>query len=111
MLDLRTSLGLRIEELRTALQMSREQLAERVGVDARQIANYELYGSWPDPDTLAHLIDGLGVEIRELFDFTDNRRCPLASFETRLANRKRRSDQTSIRRKYRTPQLPNADPT
>lgn len=72
--------------------MSREQLAERVGIDARQIANYELYGAWPEPETLVDLIDGLGVQIHDLFDFTEERKCPLMPFQERLANRRQRSD-------------------
>jgi transcriptional regulator with XRE-family HTH domain len=90
-LDLRVSLGLRIEELRTALHLSREELAARVGVDARQIANYELYGAWPEPENIVDLIRGLRVEIHDVFDFTENRKCPRLSFEERLANRKLRS--------------------
>lgn len=91
MLDLRVSLGLRIEELRNSLHLSREQLAARVGIDARQIANYELYGTWPEPEKLVDLIGGFGIEIQDLFDFTENRKCPRVSFEQRLADRKQRS--------------------
>ena len=91
MLDLRVLLGLRIEELRTSLRLSREQLAERSGIDARQIANYELYGSWPEPEKLLKLTRGFGVEIHDLFDFTENRKCPRISFKERLANRRQRS--------------------
>ncbi len=92
MLDLKVSLGLRIEELRNSLRLSREELAKFAGVDARQIANYELYGAWPKPETLAKLVDGLGVEIHDLFDFTETRKRPLVPFQERLANRGQRSD-------------------
>lgn len=102
MLDLRVSLGLRIQELRNSLNLSREQLAERVGIDARQIANYELYGAWPEPETLVNLIKGLGVEIHDLFDFTDTRKHPVISFEERLANRGQRSDRGLTRRSSST---------
>jgi transcriptional regulator with XRE-family HTH domain len=85
------SLGLRIEELRNSLHLSREQLAERVGMDARQIANYELYGAWPDPEKLVDLVGGFGIDIHDLFDFTENRKLPRLSFEQRLAERRQRS--------------------
>ena len=91
MLDLRELLGLRIEELRTSLHLSREQLAERVGVDARQIANYELYGAWPEPEKIVDLVRGFGVEVHDLFDFSEHRKCPRVSFDQRLADRKQRS--------------------
>jgi len=89
--DLRILLGLRIEEIRNSLHMSREQLAMRVGIDARQIANYELYGAWPEPETLAALVVVFGIEIHDLFDFTQARKCPLLSLDDRLANRKLRA--------------------
>jgi transcriptional regulator with XRE-family HTH domain len=85
------SLGLRIEELRNSLHLSREQLAERTGIDARQIANYELYGAWPEPEKLIALIGGFGIEIHDLFDFTENRKCLRLSFEQRLAERRQRA--------------------
>jgi len=97
-LDLKVSLGLRIEELRNSLHMSREELAKFAGVDARQIANYELYGAWPKPETLVKLIGGLGVEIQDLFDFTETRKRPLVSFQERLVNRAQRSDRGVTRR-------------
>ena len=98
MLDLRVSLGLRIEELRNSLHLSRERLAENTGIDARQIASYELYGAWPDPENLANLLRGLNVEVHELFDFTETRKCPRMSFEQRLANRRERSGRGPSRR-------------
>jgi transcriptional regulator with XRE-family HTH domain len=97
--NLRVSLGLRIEELRNSLRLSRDELAKRTGVDARQIANYELYGAWPLPETLSKLIDGLGIEIHDLFDFTDTRKRCFVSFQERLANRGQRSDRGLARRK------------
>lgn len=96
--DLRVLLGLRIEELRDSLHLSRERLAEETGIDARQIASYELYGAWPDPENLMKLLRGLNVEIHELFDFTETRKCPRMSFEQRLANRKERSGRGPVRR-------------
>ncbi len=95
--NLRISLGLRIEELRISQQLSREQLGERVGMDARQIANYELYGTWPDPETLDSLSRGLSIDVRDLFDFSDTRRCPLVPLDERLGNRKRRSNRAAPR--------------
>lgn len=95
--DLRVSLGLRIEELRTSLHLSREQLGERVGIDARQIANYELYGAWPDPETVVSLSRSLSIEIHDLFDFTETRKCPLVPLAERLASRRRRPNRVTLR--------------
>ena len=44
MVDLRTYLGLRLEELRNWAHMTREELARVADLDPRQIADYGLYG-------------------------------------------------------------------
>lgn len=88
-LDLRSSLGLRIEELRTCLRLSREQFASRTGLDPRQIANYELYGTWPEPEKLTIIATGLKVTVRDLFDFSDTRSYPQIPLKERLSSRKR----------------------
>jgi len=73
MLDLRVMLGLRLEELRNWARLTRDELAKRTGLDPRQIADYELYGVWPEPENLDLLRAGLGVGIRDVFDFTEQR--------------------------------------
>lgn len=88
MLDLRSSLGLRIEELRNCLRLSREQLASQTGLEPRQIANYELYGTWPEPEKLAKLVAGLKVTVRDVFDFSDGRSYPQVPLQERLMSRK-----------------------
>ena len=82
MLDFRVLLGWRIRELRETARMSRAKLAEFANVGPRQIANYELSGAWPSPETIAGLIKGLDVEIHELFDFTNFRKRPLRPHES-----------------------------
>lgn len=80
-------LGLRLEELRNWARMTREELAKVSGLDPRQIADYELYRVWPEPEQLALLPDGLGVDIRDIFDFTASRIRSLLPLEERLAKR------------------------
>jgi transcriptional regulator with XRE-family HTH domain len=85
------SIGLRIEECRNSLRLRREQLAELVGVEPRQIANYELYEAWPEPEPMSKLASALHIELRDLFDFSDTRFIPRLTLEERLANRKSRT--------------------
>lgn len=80
-------LGLRLEELRNWARMTRDELAKATGLDPRQIADYELYRVWPEPEQLALLPDGLGVDIRDVFDFTASRIRSLLPLEERLAKR------------------------
>jgi transcriptional regulator with XRE-family HTH domain len=104
-LTLRVSLGLRIEELRTSLHLSRDELGELVEIDPRNLASYELYGVWPEPETLTDLSKGLRVEIHDLFDFTETRKRPALSLEERLANRGKRADRGVSRKREASPKI------
>jgi len=98
-LDLRTYLGLRLEELRNWAKLTREALAKATGLDPRQIADYELYGVWPEPEQLSRLPVGLGVDIRDVFDFTDGRIRSLLPLEQRLAKRTLERSDKGVTRK------------
>lgn len=87
MLDLRVMLGLRLEELRNWAHMTREELAQRTNLDTRQLADYELYGVWPEPENLVRLSVGLDIVIHELFNFTEARMRSLLPLEDRLEKR------------------------
>jgi len=62
-------LGLRIREVRKARQLSQEKLAEKVGVDPKQISRIEGGKSAPSLDTLEAIAAHLQVTIKDLFDF------------------------------------------
>ena len=62
-------LGMRIREVRKARQLSQEKLAEKVGVDPKQISRIEGGKSAPSLDTLESIAKHLLVEIKDLFDF------------------------------------------
>jgi transcriptional regulator with XRE-family HTH domain len=61
-------LGMRIKEVRKARQLSQEKLAEKVGVDPKQISRIEGGKSAPSLDTLEAIAVNLEVTIKELFD-------------------------------------------
>jgi transcriptional regulator with XRE-family HTH domain len=98
-LDLRIALGLRIEEVRTSLQLRREELAALVGIQARHVANCELYGAWPEPETLQKIANAFGLDVHDLVNFSDTRKIPLLPLEKRLNNRESRSKKIRSRRK------------
>lgn len=62
-------LGLRIREVRKTRQLSQEKLAEKVGVDPKQISRIEGGKSAPSLDTLEAIAKHLQVEMKDLFDF------------------------------------------
>ena len=62
-------LGMRIKEVRKARQLSQEKLAEKVGVDPKQISRIEGGKSAPSLDTLEAIATHLRVEMKDLFDF------------------------------------------
>jgi transcriptional regulator with XRE-family HTH domain len=104
-LEFRVLVGLRIEELRKSLNLSRKQLADRIpgipGIDQRQIADYELYRVHPEPENLEKLALALEVEARDVHDFSDKRLRASVPLEIRLANRMYRSDRGVTRRKMK----------
>lgn len=65
----RELLGLRVREVRKARQLSQEKLAEKVGVDPKQISRIEGGKSAPSLDTLEAIAKHLQVDMKELFDF------------------------------------------
>lgn len=62
----RTALGKRLVELRTKAGLSQIQLAERVGLPQRTIANYETIRDHIPSSVLPALAEGLGVTIEEI---------------------------------------------
>jgi transcriptional regulator with XRE-family HTH domain len=63
-------LGARIREIRKGLQLSQEQLSEKVDVDPRYISRIELGKCYPSLETLESIARSLNVELRELFEFS-----------------------------------------
>ena len=96
--DLRRLLGVRTEELRIAVRLTRAQLAERLGVDTRQVAAYELEGIWPGPEAADALAKAFNIELRDLYDFTPTRIIPRISIEERLASRAQKSSRRTVRK-------------
>jgi len=62
-------LGARIREVRKLRQLSQERLAEKVGVEPKQISRIEGGKSAPSLDTLEAIAKHLQVEMKDLVDF------------------------------------------
>lgn len=62
-------LGMRVREVRKLRGLSQEKLAEKVGVDPKQISRIEGGKSAPSLDTLEAIAKHLQVEMKDLFDF------------------------------------------
>ena len=67
--NIQTKFGKRIRELREALQLTREELAERAGLSVQNIAKIENGDRFIAADSLARMAEALGHEERDLFDF------------------------------------------
>lgn len=63
-------LGARIKELRKGLGLSQDQFSERIGVDPKHLSRIELGKSFPYMETLEAIAQALGVELKDLFDFS-----------------------------------------
>ena len=62
-------LGARVKEVRKLRQLSQERLAEKVGVEPKQISRIEGGKSSPSMDTLEAIARELQVEMKDLLDF------------------------------------------
>ena len=62
-------LGARVREVRKARGATQEWLAEKVGVDPKQISRIEGGKSFPSMDTLESIAVNLQVEMKDLLDF------------------------------------------
>ena len=62
-------LGMRIREVRKLRGLSQERLAEKVGVEPKQISRIEGGKSAPSLDTLEAIAKNLQVEMKDLLDF------------------------------------------
>lgn len=62
-------LGARIKELRKSRRLSQAGLAEKVGLEPKQISRIESASSSPSMDTLEAIARELQVEMKDLLDF------------------------------------------
>jgi transcriptional regulator with XRE-family HTH domain len=62
-------LGMRVREIRKTRGLSQERLAEKVGVDPKQISRIEGGKSAPSFETLEAIAIHLQVEMKDLLDF------------------------------------------
>jgi len=62
-------LGARIREVRKLRQLSQERLAEKVGLEPKQISRIEGGKSSPSMDTLEAIARELQVDMKDLLDY------------------------------------------
>jgi len=82
-MDERVLLGRRIKELRRARGLSQEQLAERMGINAKYLSSIERGRENPTLDLLLKLAKSLRVETAGLFNYSWQR-LPEAELRRRL---------------------------
>jgi transcriptional regulator with XRE-family HTH domain len=62
-------LGSRVKELRKKAQMSQEELAERIGINYKNLSRIEAGRGYPTLETLETIAKVLNLEIRDFFEF------------------------------------------
>lgn len=70
--SLRRKFGKRLRHLRMQHGLTQEQLAEAVGLSVDFVSNLERSVNAPSFETLEKLSEVFRLEIRELFDFTED---------------------------------------
>ena len=66
---LKEKLGKRIQEIRKSKHLTQEKLAEIIGLDTPNLSNIERGKRFVTSETLEKIINALGVNEKELFDF------------------------------------------
>lgn len=67
--DYKPLLGMRIRALRTSQELSLRKFALMVGIDHAYLIDIELGRRNTTVDMLTKIAEGLGVELKDLFDF------------------------------------------
>jgi len=62
-------LGARIKELRKAIELSQDQLSEKIGIESKYLSRIEVGKCYPSMEVIEHIADALQVEMMELFNF------------------------------------------
>lgn len=68
MKSIKNLLGKRIKELRQSRNLSQQELAEKIGIDQRNLSNIECGNTFPSK-SLTRLANALNIDLQELFDF------------------------------------------
>jgi transcriptional regulator with XRE-family HTH domain len=69
MINVKKQLGKRISELRRALKISQEKLAEIIGIEPNNVSKIETGKNYPSPENLAKIALAFQVNVNELFVF------------------------------------------
>jgi transcriptional regulator with XRE-family HTH domain len=67
--DVRHLVGERVQILRKRKQLSQEELASRIGIDAKSLSRLERGQHYPSLETLERIRIALEVEMKDFFDF------------------------------------------
>ena len=70
MTNMKQAVGAQIQSLRKHKNVSQEELAARVGIDAKSLSRIERGMHYPSLDTLEKIQVELDVEMKDFFDFT-----------------------------------------
>lgn len=71
-MDIKRSIGSRIQNIRKAKGLSQEALSEKVGLSSKYISSIERGNENPTLDTFLKLAHSLNVEIFELFNYSND---------------------------------------
>lgn len=88
MTDTKKLIGARLKELRRQAGLTQEQLAERVGLDARHLSRLEVGKNYPSLDSLERIAQALNQPLAEFFKFPgDETPAALRTYLTGFAKR------------------------
>ena len=95
MTDTKQAVGAQIQSIRKHRNVSQEELAARVGIDAKSLSRIERGMHYPSLDTLEKIQVELDVEMKDFLDFTGIESVQeMRNFLIKVANK---SDETTLK--------------
>ena len=95
MTDTKQAVGVQIQSIRKYRNVSQEELAARVGIDAKSLSRIERGMHYPSLDTLEKIQVELDVEMKDFLDFTGIESVQeMRNFLIKVANK---SDETTLK--------------
>ena len=71
-MDIKKAFGKKVKEKRLSLEMTQEQLAEKIGISPKSLSQIELGNNFVSAQNLEAICIALNTEPKSLFDFNEN---------------------------------------
>ena len=87
-MDIKKLFGKKVKEKRLSLDLTQEELAEKIGISAKSLSQIELGNNFVSAQNLEAICFALKLEPKALFDFSDDTKGNMEVIVAKLNNNK-----------------------